>query len=35
MTMRKKQKEKEVKAVKAAEKKMKKAGFKIIILKVK
>lgn len=33
--MSKKRKEKEVKAVKAAEKKMKKAGFKIIGVKVK
>lgn len=33
--MRKKQKEKESKAIKAAEKKMKKAGFKIVSVKVK
>lgn len=33
--MRKKQKEKEVKTIKAAEKKMKKAGFKIVSVKVK
>lgn len=33
--MSKKRKEKEVKAVKAAEKKMKKAGFKLVSVKVK
>lgn len=33
--MRKKQKEKEVKTIKTAEKKMKKAGFKIVSVKVK
>jgi hypothetical protein len=33
--MRKKQKEKEVKAVKVAEMKMEKGGFKIISVKVK